>query len=901
MPAPWVLRCWSVLRAAMGLRDGAGSDRPQVLAQLAKDISSLIQNSRLQEARTQPPPPTTVPAAAAPVPQQPPSPQQQPPRQPPRQQQRPVPVPPAPPAAPAAVLLAQQDLRSTASTVPDARGRRSDVEALQRGVSEQLARARSEARVTAEAACQLPSERAPAPSARPRPSSAAPNSRRLEGGSLAAASDPPFALPPPVTVINGSSAGGNNGAAGTWRSQRDVHALLSSIESREAALQAKVQQLAEEKALQQRRMEDEVRALQRSNAQMEAELRSRRVDAEGGQALESFRPGGRMLNGWLGPAALPEPPSADPPARVSIANEQLSEIKAEVARCAQALGAVESLPTAEILDLRQQLAALQAEVAQTSQSLLSPRAGRAASALYSPRANGGSPRGGASAIARDAELAEVRRQLEALQGQVSGAMAAALAQPQLLADEPRLTRASTSLLAGAGSAYGYGAPLGTFGLGGGSIASAPGGSRRGRYSAGGVRNGLSLGLRSPGRSSAARRVLSMGSLRTPAVGAGAAVPPLPPLSPRRRKLDPTSGGGGDLQAQIEALRQELATFSQPALAPVEARLSAAGELAEAAPLAMMQDRLSWLREEVARAVQDPHLVEDSNQLSALLAELQGLREAAAVAAASSNGSGILGSPVRTSSFLAAAADGPFSPLRSARPSSTPRRGRLNAEAYADGSLLLPTHAAMAGGRGPSPPPPLPPEMAASVFSRAQDVACHTNRYAAESADRHGPAGRSAIPGGGAWDAAFTWGHRNGLAAGAVQPRAPFSVGAAPGPVEPGPAPWQQMPLPPPPQALQVPQAAPQAWGQVRSAGDQAAAQAAAVAAAERRPSVLNGADPREQLPWAPPPSPPAAAARQSLAVVGDGPVATAVPPAEPADLAPQGSMWRPHRSKLPRP
>merc|ERR1719261_1870909 len=65
------------------------------------------------------------------------------------------------------------------------------------------------------------------------------------------------------------------------RSPREVQVLLSSIESREAALRTKVQQLAEEKASQQQRLEEEVRALQRSNAQMEAELRMRqRADGE---------------------------------------------------------------------------------------------------------------------------------------------------------------------------------------------------------------------------------------------------------------------------------------------------------------------------------------------------------------------------------------------------------------------------------------------------------------------------------------------------------------------------------------------------------------------------------------------------------------------------------------------
>merc|ERR1719359_1347176 len=67
----------------------------------------------------------------------------------------------------------------------------------------------------------------------------------------------------------------------TLRSPREVQVLLSSIESREAALRAKVQQLADEKASQQQQLEEEVRELKRSNAQMESELRMRRgADAE---------------------------------------------------------------------------------------------------------------------------------------------------------------------------------------------------------------------------------------------------------------------------------------------------------------------------------------------------------------------------------------------------------------------------------------------------------------------------------------------------------------------------------------------------------------------------------------------------------------------------------------------
>lgn len=193
------------------------------------------------------------------------------------------------------------------------------------------------------------------------------------------------------------------------RSSQEVHALLSNIESREAALHQKVQQLTEEKAMQQQRLEEEVARLQRSNARMEEELRLRKrtdpAEQEGGLCARTPL------------ATRAESPPLPEDVRDEL-QQQLSEIRAEVTRCAQALHGPEALPASEVVDIRHQLAALSNEVVQTSRALLEP-----------------------AGVTKEAELPEVCQQLEALQGQVSRAMHATFARPA--ADTPVGTAASS--------------------------------------------------------------------------------------------------------------------------------------------------------------------------------------------------------------------------------------------------------------------------------------------------------------------------------------------------------------------------------------------------------------------------------------------------------------------------
>lgn len=59
----------------------------------------------------------------------------------------------------------------------------------------------------------------------------------------------------------------------------DVSSLLASIESRECALRTQVQQLAEEKSAQQQQMEEEIASLRRANDSMREELRDRQERA----------------------------------------------------------------------------------------------------------------------------------------------------------------------------------------------------------------------------------------------------------------------------------------------------------------------------------------------------------------------------------------------------------------------------------------------------------------------------------------------------------------------------------------------------------------------------------------------------------------------------------------------
>lgn len=203
------------------------------------------------------------------------------------------------------------------------------------------------------------------------------------------------------------------------RSPHGVHALLSNIESREAALHQKVQQLMEEKAKQQQHWEEEMARLQRSNALMEEELRKRHLaDASKTETLtqrevawpceavcDNTRTGARSpVETRTGSQMLPQDVREE-------LQYQLSEIRAEVTRCAQALHAPEALPAAEMIDIRQQLAALSSEVLQTSRALLEGHGG------------------GGVGCGRETEFSDVRRQLEALQAQVSNAMVAAFALP----------------------------------------------------------------------------------------------------------------------------------------------------------------------------------------------------------------------------------------------------------------------------------------------------------------------------------------------------------------------------------------------------------------------------------------------------------------------------------------
>ncbi|CAE8604775.1 unnamed protein product, partial [Polarella glacialis] len=180
-----------------------------------------------------------------------------------------------------------------------------------------------------------------------------------------------------------------------------VHALLSSIESREAGLRLKVQQLTEEKALREQKMEDEISALRRSNARLEDQLRTRHAWHQPELYVEE-PPAQRGFGDQEAPSL-----GAAHDLRHEL-QQQLQEIRAEVTRCARALQEPQALPSAEVLDIRQQLAALSSEVLQTSRALSVdvPRGGRV-----------------------DTELEEVKRKLESLQGHVSKTMSAAMARP----------------------------------------------------------------------------------------------------------------------------------------------------------------------------------------------------------------------------------------------------------------------------------------------------------------------------------------------------------------------------------------------------------------------------------------------------------------------------------------
>lgn len=366
------------------------------------------------------------------------------------------------------------------------------------------------------------------------------------------------------------------------RSPREVQVLLSSIESREAALHAKVQQLAEEKSIQQQRLEDEVNSLRRANAQMQVELNARHA-SEAHHAYE--RPSSQPSSRPRSPIAERSEPSIIMQSTREELQQQLAEIRAEVARCASALCADEPLPSSEVADIRQQLAALCNEVRQTSHALLP---------------SGDMLLHGAN-TSSNGELAAVRGQLEALQTQVSRAMYAALSRPgapmQLdpQSSEVMRLRQEVSLL-------------------------------RNQL----TRTGSHTDLTHAASSSGAPRAAGLNMRQSAS-----------------RHLQ------GELGAQIEALRMEMGSVNgaSPAQARIPAlpgsaalhRIPSQPQQTQQRPApetASLQERLSWLRAEVARVVQDPRYAEDNappemkSRLGNLLRELAELRHGAeAVAAA----------------------------------------------------------------------------------------------------------------------------------------------------------------------------------------------------------------------------------------------------------------------------
>jgi hypothetical protein len=401
------------------------------------------------------------------------------------------------------------------------------------------------------------------------------------------------------------------------RSPREVQVLLSNIESREAALHAKVQQLAEEKAAQQRRLEEEVRNLQRSNAQMEAELRRRPpAESEAFSRADTNQDGvisRPELANALRQGVIEVPPEASygrvrSPIPMEERTEQssllqdtreelqqqLAEIRAEVARCAGALCAEEPLPTSEVADIRQQLAALSSEVMQTSQALLS-----------TPGAVG-------TGVARDGELTDVRHQLDGLQAQVSRTMYAALSRPGVPAQQDAGRPGELSeLRAEVGNLR---AEL----------------ARVGRQS-----YGTEPQLQEVGAQIEALR-MELGSF----IG-GVCTPPVPSQAVPRTEVQAPSQvfPRADAQTPSEVRQQWRQQFVRDPPAAVGPNAEAAG----------LQERLSWLRAEVAKVIQDPRYAEDSapielrNRLGALLRELHELRHGAEMVAAAAAASG--GSPV----------------------------------------------------------------------------------------------------------------------------------------------------------------------------------------------------------------------------------------------------------------
>eukprot|EP00931_Biecheleriopsis_adriatica_P049931 TRINITY_DN28899_c0_g1_i1.p1 TRINITY_DN28899_c0_g1~~TRINITY_DN28899_c0_g1_i1.p1 ORF type:complete len:774 (-),score=149.30 TRINITY_DN28899_c0_g1_i1:62-2344(-) len=326
---------------------GQNGERPQVLAQLAKDISDLIRSAR------------------APL-----------------------------PATPARAVPSPGRRPSTGLQVPDSGARLSALRRAATGVREQAEETSHAIQTAAGAVDEPPSileaEVRATPSQDPRCSSC---------GNLHTA-DAVFCR---YCGLKRAEALSPRGSASRARSPHEVHTLLANMESREAGLRLKVQQLTEEKCLREKRLEEEVERLRRSNARMEEELRLRHLGAgapEAGASSETTEEpvladvarGSDSGRAWPGH----EPAAED--LRFDL-QHQLRDIRAEVAHCAQVLQEQpQSLPSAEVLDIRQQLQELSEEVLQTSRAL-----------------SGGMPGG----QAHHRELEEVSNQLERLQRQMS--------------------------------------------------------------------------------------------------------------------------------------------------------------------------------------------------------------------------------------------------------------------------------------------------------------------------------------------------------------------------------------------------------------------------------------------------------------------------------------------------
>lgn len=192
---------------------------------------------------------------------------------------------------------------------------------------------------------------------------------------------------------------GSSAAAAPARGRPEMSDLLADLETREAALRAKVQQLTDEKSLREKRLEDELEQLRRTNRRLEEELRQKAVPVVTQPPELTF--GAQLQTRTLGPVAeRTSRPAVTQDLRDDL-QQQLQEIREEVTRCARALQEQESIPPAEVQDIRQQLQAMSEEVHQTSRALPAP----------------------------ESELDEVRRQLDVLQRQVSSALNTALARP----------------------------------------------------------------------------------------------------------------------------------------------------------------------------------------------------------------------------------------------------------------------------------------------------------------------------------------------------------------------------------------------------------------------------------------------------------------------------------------